>query len=186
MTQPSKKATSAKKATTTKAATATKKTTPAKKVTATKKATASTKAAPANKVPPVTKAAGAVESKFFRRATERARRIAGDPQKLRDIADKAGRSAAMRSGPFAAVADDFRALIRLVVAYARGHYREIPVDSLVIVVAGLIYVVSPLDLIPDTIPGLGVVDDAAVIGWVIKTVRGELDAFREWEAGAKD
>lgn len=180
MTDPVNKATPTKKATVSKVARATKKTTPTKKATATKKAPASTKRAPA------VKAAGAVESKFFRRATERARRIAGDPQKLRDIAEKAGRSAAMRSGPFAAVTDDFRALIRLVVAYARGHYREIPVDSLVIVVAGLIYVVSPLDLIPDTIPGFGVVDDAAVIGWVVKTVRGELDTFREWEAGATD
>ena len=29
-------------------------------------------------------------------------------------------------------------------------------------------------------------DDAAVIGWVIKSVRDELDAFREWEAGVTD
>lgn len=180
MTQPIK-TTPAKKAT---ATTATKKTptqkTPTKKAIPAKKATTSTKAAPAKK------AAGAVESKFFRRATERARRIASDPQKLREIADKAGRSAAMRSGPFAAVLEDFRALIRLVVAYARGHYRAIPVDALVIVVAGLIYVVSPVDLIPDAIVGVGLLDDAAVVGWVIKTVRGELDAFREWEAGATD
>jgi uncharacterized membrane protein YkvA (DUF1232 family) len=159
---------------------------PVKKATATNNATATKKATATKNVTAIKKATGAVESKFFKRATERARRIAGDPQKLRDIAEKAGRSAALRSGPFAAVTDDFRALIRLVVAYARGHYREIPVDSLVIVVAGLIYVVSPLDLIPDTIPGVGVVDDAAVIGWVLKTVRGELDAFREWEAGATD
>lgn len=186
MTQPIKKATPAKKATATKAATAPKRTTPTKNATPRKKASATAPATGSTKGTPAKNAAGAIESKFFRRATERARRIAGDPQKLRDIAEKAGRSAAMRSGPFAVVTDDFRALIRLVVAYARGHYREIPVDSLVIVVAGLIYVVSPLDLIPDTIPGLGVVDDAAVIGWVIKTVRGELDAFREWEAGATD
>lgn len=201
MTQPekatlAKAAAPVKKATPAKKAASAKKVVPGKKVVPAKRATPAKAAGPATKAPVAkkatrraaltTKAAGAVESKFFRRATERAGRIAGDPQKLRDIADRAGRSAALRSGPFAAVTDEFRALIRLVVAYARGHYREIPVEALVIVVAGLIYVVSPLDLIPDTIPGVGVVDDAAVIGWVIKTVRGELDAFREWEAGATD
>lgn len=79
--------------------------------------------------------------------------------------------------------DDFRVLIRLVVAYARGHYREIPPDALVVVVAGLVYVVSPVDLIPDFMPG-GFADDAAVIVWIVKTVRAELDAFRAWELGA--
>lgn len=129
---------------------------------------------------------GAVQSKYFKRATERARKIAGNPQKLREIADRASKSAAMHSGPFEAVLDDFRALIRLVVAYARGHYRQIPADALVVVVGALIYVVSPADLIPDAIPGIGLIDDVAVVGWVIKTVKGELDSFREWEVRATD
>ena len=77
--------------------------------------------------------------------------------------------------------DDFRTLVRLVVAYARGNYRDIPPDSLALVVAGLLYVVSPLDLIPDALPGIGFADDAVVVGWVIKSVRGELDEFRAWE-----
>lgn len=124
----------------------------------------------------------AVKSKYFQRATERARRTVGDPQRLREIANMAGRSAQTTTGPFADVLDDFRALIRLVVAYARGQYRAIPVDALVVVVAGLIYVVSPVDLIPDAIPGIGALDDATVVLWVVKTVRNELDAFRLWES----
>lgn len=180
-----------------------KKTAPAKKVAAkkaapvkkeaakkapAKKAAPTQKAAPAKRVSPAVldTAGGAVASRFFKRATERARRISTDPEKLRDIAQRAGRSAALREGQFAAVIDDFRALIRLVVAYARGTYRQIPIDNLVIVVGGLIYVVSPIDLIPDNIPVAGFLDDAAVVGWVIKSVTEELDAFREWEAGLTD
>ena len=52
-----------------------------------------------------------------------------------------------------------------------------------VILGGLIYVVSPLDLIPDVLPG-GFVDDAVVVGWVVKTVRSEIDAFREWELGS--
>lgn len=171
---PSKRATAAvKKAPVKKAASAVKKAVPAKK-------------APAKSASPVEKAGKAVQSKYFKSATSRARKIVGDPQKLRDIAEKASASSATRSGPFAAVLEDFRALIRLVVAYARGHYRDIPADALVIVIAGLIYVVSPIDLIPDAIPGVGLLDDAAVVGWVLKTVRGELDSFRAWEEGSHD
>jgi uncharacterized membrane protein YkvA (DUF1232 family) len=132
------------------------------------------------------KARSAASSRFFKRATDRARRIANDPEKLREIAEKADRTSMLRSGPFAAVLDEFRVLIRLVVAYARGHYRQIALDKLVLVVGGLIYVVSPLDAIPDAIPGIGFLDDASVIAWVIKSVREELDAFRQWEVGLTD
>lgn len=194
-TAPAKKATptAAKKT----APTVAKKTSPAKKATPTvaKKTApankptpaAAKKTAPANKVQAsARKAKAALGSKYFKRAQTKARKILNDPEKLQKIADESNRSAAARSGPFAEVMDDFRVLVRLVVAYSRGHYREIRPDSLVLVVAGLVYVVSPVDLIPDVIPVAGFMDDAVVIGFVIKSVRGELDAFRAWELGAAD
>jgi uncharacterized membrane protein YkvA (DUF1232 family) len=45
---------------------------------------------------------------------------------------------------------------------------------------GLLYLVSPLDLLPDFLPG-GFADDAAVIGFVVKKLRSELVAFEAWE-----
>ncbi len=48
-------------------------------------------------------------------------------------------------------------------------------------VGGLIYLVSPLDLIPDVLPLLGFVDDAAVLFWIVRQVRRDLDDFRAWE-----
>ena len=122
-------------------------------------------------------------SKYFANARKRAQSMLDDPEALKKVADESYRSGAARSGPFAEVMDDFRSLVRLVVAYARGNYRDIPPDSLAVVVGGLVYVVSPLDLIPDAIPVAGYLDDAVVIGWVIKSVRQELDAFRAWEVG---
>ena len=50
-----------------------------------------------------------------------------------------------------------------------------------LIVAGIIYVVNPFDFFPDAIPGLGFLDDAAVIVFVLKIVRDELDEFLEWE-----
>ncbi|HAW24901.1 MAG TPA: hypothetical protein DCX38_16380, partial [Pseudomonas sp.] len=47
-------------------------------------------------------------------------------------------------------------------------------------VAGLLYFLSPMDAIPDWIPGLGFVDDLAVLGWIIRKWSGELQAFRTW------
>lgn len=169
----------AKKKTTTRKAAAAK--APAKKVAAAKGLgkKASAKKAPTPNVGPES----VVNSKFFAAARKRAEDLVKDPEKLQKIAEDSYKSGAARGGAFTAVMDDFRALIRLVVAYARGHYRAIPTDSLVTIIAGLVYVVSPLDLIPDFLPG-GLVDDAVAIAWVLKAVRSELDAFRAWELGA--
>ncbi len=80
--------------------------------------------------------------------------------------------------------DDFKTLGRLVAAYARGEYRDVPLDSLIFVIAGLVYVVSPIDLIPDAVPVVGFADDAVAVAFVIRQVNHELAAFREWEAKA--
>jgi uncharacterized membrane protein YkvA (DUF1232 family) len=39
----------------------------------------------------------------------------------------------------------------------------------------------PVDVIPDFLVGLGFLDDAAIIGWTIKTIKSDVDRFLEWE-----
>jgi uncharacterized membrane protein YkvA (DUF1232 family) len=78
--------------------------------------------------------------------------------------------------------DDLRLLQALCLAYWRGEYRAISPKAMVSVVAGLMYFLSPIDLIPDWIPVFGMLDDIVVLGWVMKTLEAELDAFRAWRA----
>src|SRR3546814_8002781 len=61
-----------------------------------------------------------------------------------------------------------------------GEYRAISPNALIAVVAGLLYFLSPIDAIPDWLPGLGFVDDLAVLGWVMRKWSGELEAFKVW------
>ena len=61
--------------------------------------------------------------------------------------------------------------------YVHGNYKEIPLASIVTCVAAIIYVVSPLDLIPDFIPIAGQIDDAAVVGLALKAIKNDLDSY---------
>ncbi|MFJ3484185.1 YkvA family protein [Pseudomonas sp. NPDC090202] len=81
--------------------------------------------------------------------------------------------------------DDLKLLQALCLAYWRGEYRAISGKALLSVVAGLMYFLSPLDAIPDWIPGLGMLDDIAVLTWVMTSLKAELDAFRLWREQQK-
>ncbi len=63
--------------------------------------------------------------------------------------------------------------------YCSGRYKEIPVGTIIGLMASLLYFVSPVDLIPD-VPGIGQVDDVAVIGFALKIAHDDLLQYEEW------
>lgn len=70
--------------------------------------------------------------------------------------------------------------VSLVRDYWRGSYRAPPAFSLVAIVLALLYVLSPLDLLPDVIPLVGIVDDALVMFVCLKLVENDLRAYEAW------
>ena len=85
-----------------------------------------------------------------------------------------------KGGVLKGLRDDLSVFQALCVAWWKGEYRAVSKPALVAVVAGLLYFLSPLDAIPDWIPGLGFIDDLAVLSWIMRKWAGELDAFRAW------
>ena len=73
------------------------------------------------------------------------------------------------------------AMIRLIRAHHQGEYRDVSSQNLVLVIAAINYVVSPADVIPDSVPILGHIDDAQVMRLALESVRADLDTFMAWE-----
>ncbi len=67
----------------------------------------------------------------------------------------------------------------LIKAYVSGTYKKLPAITLVKIVAVLIYFISPFDFIPDVLPLVGFTDDLAVVLWVGKSIKKELDEFEK-------
>lgn len=68
---------------------------------------------------------------------------------------------------------------QLMKAYIAGTYKKLPAVTLVKMVAVLIYFISPFDFIPDVLPLVGFTDDLAVVLWVGKSIKKELDEFEK-------
>ena len=85
------------------------------------------------------------------------------------------------AGPLGRFITDLKLLFSLIADYVKGQYRAIPFWSIAAIVAALLYVLSPIDLIPDFIPVIGYVDDAMVVAACLAMVEQDLHAYKEWK-----
>ena len=67
----------------------------------------------------------------------------------------------------------------LIKSYVQGNYTKLPVVTLVKITAALLYFVMPFDFIPDFLPLVGFADDLAIVVWVGKAIKDELDEFEK-------
>jgi uncharacterized membrane protein YkvA (DUF1232 family) len=64
-----------------------------------------------------------------------------------------------------------------------GRYPGLVKSRIVLAALGVLYVVSPVDVMPEILLGVfGLGDDALVAAWVAGSLLGETDAFLRWEA----
>lgn len=75
-------------------------------------------------------------------------------------------------------------IFRMVNMWRKGAYPVKSID-LILPLVGLLYVISPIDIIPDFIVVAGVLDDLAVLSLAIPKLIREVDKFLLWEAEQK-
>ncbi|OQW44872.1 MAG: hypothetical protein A4C66_01740 [Nitrospira sp. HN-bin3] len=76
---------------------------------------------------------------------------------------------------------DLPLLLRLLKAWKQGSYRGLSVRTVASIAVAILYVLSPVDAIPDFIPGIGLIDDAAILALLLHSLARDLAAFRVWE-----
>ncbi len=97
---------------------------------------------------------------------------------LNNAEDKASKK---EKGPIKEIWHKLKLIIALARDWSKGRYREVSKGNMILILAGIIYFVSPLDIIPDFIVGLGFLDDAAILTFVINRLDKEIEKYREWK-----
>ena len=99
------------------------------------------------------------------------------PSPRRTAACTAAAAAVVSDGPVRFTAR-LAALPRLVRDVLRGRWDGVSRGRLAVMAVAVVYVVSPVDLLPEailTIPGLA--DDAMVVGWLVTALLGATTAY---------
>ena len=87
----------------------------------------------------------------------------------------------MHAGVLQEYWEDVQTFFQMLGDYWNGCYREVPFATIAAIVGALAYLICPIDVIPDFIPVIGLVDDAAVIAICLKLVRTDIAAYRAWK-----
>lgn len=63
----------------------------------------------------------------------------------------------------------------------RGAYTNVPWFTIATIVMSLLYVLNPLDLVPDFIPGIGYLDDLAIFSIGIGWIESDIHKYLDWK-----
>lgn len=74
-----------------------------------------------------------------------------------------------------------RLMLDLVDDYWSGRYRKVRWYSLAVAVAAALYFISPSDLIPDTLPGIGQLDDLLIMAVALRMLKKDLSAYARYK-----
>ena len=121
--------------------------------------------------------------KEYQKSKSKAEKLLQDKEKTKSTIDKAIKKAEKVKGPIEKAWNQLQLMFLLIKDYISKDYKDIPFGSIVAVVAGIIYFLSPVDVIPDFIPGIGYIDDLFVLSIVYVQVSVDLEKYANWRNG---
>ena len=81
--------------------------------------------------------------------------------------------------------EDVKLIFLLIRDYWKGVYRDVSIWSILVFSIGIIYILSPIDIIPDFYLGIGQIDDAVVLLLCINFLEKDLYKYKDWRAQIK-
>ena len=120
----------------------------------------------------------------FSQAQSQAESAARDKNQTKQLLRDAVNKAYQNRNQLKAVWEDLMAVFRMLKAWSKGDYQSVPWKTIVLSLATVIYFLNPFDMAPDFIPGVGYLDDAVVLGFVVNSIKKELEKFLRWESEA--
>ncbi|GAA3984141.1 DUF1232 domain-containing protein [Pedobacter ginsengiterrae] len=118
---------------------------------------------------------------FFKKSESKASVILKDKAKAGDTIKEALGKAVTNKSDLEGVWAKMLLLFAVAKDYVNGDYTEIPKRSIVAILGGLIYFLSPIDVVPDFVPVLGFIDDVFILNLVYKQVIKDLERYKIWK-----
>ena len=98
-----------------------------------------------------------------------------------EAAQKKAKMLSTHGGPFVLLFNRIKLLISMLRDFKKKNYKEVPWIVIAAVVFAILYFLNPFDIIIDFIPGIGYIDDIAVVGLIFASIENELKKYAKWK-----
>jgi uncharacterized membrane protein YkvA (DUF1232 family) len=110
---------------------------------------------------------------------EQSRKILEDPDELERLLQRT--EAKLQEIPIAGeILANIPTMISMIRSFVKKEYTEVPIGSILAMIGALLYLILPVDLIPDAIPAVGHLDDMAVLAACLKLADSDIREYRAW------
>lgn len=99
-----------------------------------------------------------------------------DAQKLMDNQEKIEKIAS--NDTLHKYLNDIKLYFQMLGDVFTGKYKKVPVGTIAAIVGTLLYVLSPIDLIPDFLPIIGYLDDAAMLALCLNFTKFDVEEYK--------
>ena len=106
---------------------------------------------------------------------EKAKLFALNPKKMKDLLLQLGKY--ISKNGFSSAKETLVLMKDYLYDVTTGRYKDYDGKKLLIIVAAVIYVVTPIDMLPDFIPP-GFIDDLSIVAWAMKEAAEELEKYK--------
>ena len=117
--------------------------------------------------------------KIYKNLAPKALFLLGKKGRLLKLANKSLETLS-QEGSFKVLGHQSILMVKLLLDWTQGRYKGVKKKNLVLIVVGILYLLNPVDLIPDSLLGVGFLDDVAVFFKILHKIEDELDRYEDW------
>ena len=111
----------------------------------------------------------------------KAEALLGDPNKVDALLAEVKTSVSDLPQAAVGALQNIPLMASMIKGYVTQQYTNVSPKVVASVLGSLLYLVKGKDLIPDSIPVLGLVDDVAVVALAMKLNEKEIEDFKQWQ-----
>ena len=79
----------------------------------------------------------------------------------------------------------FGIIFKMLWDYIKGDYKDLSLTGLITIIVSVVYLIFPLDFIPDFIPVAGQVDDILVMSIAYMILDKDIEKYKNWKNNRK-
>ena len=126
------------------------------------------------------------ENKTFKKAIEKSEDVVDNKKRVNSILEKTVKKLTKVKDKTKEFKDNLSIAISLVKDWITGNYREVPKKTIIYLIGAFIYFLMPIDMIPDFIFKFGLLDDVAVLNFVLTSFIDDIENYKKFKENKEE